>query len=261
MKNIEEMSHRQNAISWLLHALKIILGDESIRRYIILNYYPKLKKKYTRTFNAFVKERETREDKAKQIIDYCEDISTKKYTVVFTATNIQQNSLDLETHFQSYIVDNSKKLLVVIDPAFDNKKLLNAGIYMAEVSLEVVIPFFQSKEYTIQFASLTTPAQISEGDVFCQSWSLYILLHELKDNNYVHNSAFEIPKTQIDKYDMLLQFYKQIITDIPELRDNLKTEYVGEIMESTALKSNEKRMMLKFDPVKLLLSMNKYEMM
>ena len=28
------------AVSWMLHALKIVLGDESIRRYIILYYYP-----------------------------------------------------------------------------------------------------------------------------------------------------------------------------------------------------------------------------
>ena len=33
------------AISWLLHSIKILLGDESIRRYIIIKYNPDLKNK------------------------------------------------------------------------------------------------------------------------------------------------------------------------------------------------------------------------
>jgi len=264
--DIKEMKYRQKAISWLLHSLKIILGDESIRRYIILFYNPKITnsgKKYIKTFDAFVEKGETREQKAEKITEYCRGIFQKKGVIVFTATNIQVDKFDNETHYQSYIVDNNNQQLIVIDPAYDSTKENNAGIYMAEVSNEVVIPFFQSKGYTIHFINLTSPAQISAGDVFCQSWSLYILLQKIKKSEYVQNIHFEVPESQLDKYDMLLQFYKQIFNDMPELRDNLKTEYEAEIMESrgpSAPASKEKESFLSVDPADLLLSMTKYEM-
>ena len=66
------------AISWLLHSIKILLGDESIRRYIILNTIHNLKhtlKKDIRTFDPFVKKNKTRQDKYKIIEKYLSDIS------------------------------------------------------------------------------------------------------------------------------------------------------------------------------------------
>ena len=111
------MKHRQKAISWLLHSLKIILGDESIRRYIILHYNPSItnsSKKIIKTFDAFVEKGKTREQKAEKIIGYCEEICQKKGIAVFTATNIQIDKFDNETHFQSYIVDNNKQKLIIV---------------------------------------------------------------------------------------------------------------------------------------------------
>ena len=237
------MKHRQNAISWLLHSLKIVLGDEGIRRYITLFYYPEIKnraKKHMRTFNAFIQKGKTRQDKMDKIKAFCNEILKNKDTTLFTATNIQQDKFDNETHFQSFILDNNSKKMLVIDPAYDKTNENNAGIYMAEVAYEVIIPFFKNEEYTIEFINLSTPAQISEGDVFCQSWSLYILLQKLKNNEYKYDVSFEIPKQQIDKYDMLLEFYKQIFTDMPELGRNLLTEYEAEIKEATDLTKTEK---------------------
>ena len=257
------MKHKQKAISWLLHSLKIVLGDESIRRYITLFYYPEIKnksKKYMRTFNAFIPKGKTRQDKMDKIKNFCGKILQNKDITIFTATNIQRDLFDHETHFQCFILENNNKKLYVIDPAYDKTKENNAGIYMAEVAYEVIIPFFQNEEYTIDFIVLSTPAQISEGDVFCQSWSLYILLQKLKNNEYIHNTSFEIPEKQIDKYDMLLEFYKQIFTDMPELGENLLTEYTAEIQEATSLKKTEKDNYLQFEPVELLLNMSKYEM-
>ena len=54
------MKIRELAISWILHSIKIILGDEGIRRYIILNKFPNIKnnfKKAIRTFDSFVKKK------------------------------------------------------------------------------------------------------------------------------------------------------------------------------------------------------------
>ena len=257
------MKYRQKAISWMLHSLKIVLGDEGIRRYITLFYYPEIKnksKKCMRTFNTFIPKGKTRQDKIDKIKTFCEGILQNKDITVFTATNIQQDTFDNETHFQSFILSNNNKKLYVVDPAYDNKKENNAGIYMAEVAYEVVIPFFKSENYSIEFINLSTPAQICEGDVFCQSWSLYIILQKLKKNEYLVDTSFEIPEKQLDKYDMLLEFYKQIFTDMPELGENLITEYEEEIKQAKDLKITEKENYLQFDPVELLLNMSKYEM-
>ena len=258
------MKHREQAISWLLHSLKIVLGDESIRRYIILHYNPKLtnrSKKCIRTFDAFVPIGKTREDKARQIVRYCGDMAQKNDTVVFTATNIQRDKYDTETHFQSYIVDNNSKTVLVVDPAFDNTKD-GKGIYFAEVSNEVVIPFFQSIDYTTQFVCLSNPAQVSDDDIFCQSWSLYILLQQLK-NKKCGEPYVVIPFEQIEKYYVLLNFYKQIFADMPELCENLETEYEAEILETrgpNAPTKTQKQQLLSFNPIELLFSMTADEM-
>ena len=50
---------------------------------------------------------------------------------------------------------------------------------------------------------------------------------------------------------------------MPELRENLQVEYEGEILESRGpnkLSKLEKEILLKFDPVDLLLGLTKYEM-
>ena len=40
-------------------------------------------------------------------------------TIVFTATNVQRDEDDFETHFQTFIVDNDDKIVYAIDPAYD----------------------------------------------------------------------------------------------------------------------------------------------
>lgn len=260
------MEYREGAVSWLLHSMKIILGDESIRRYIILEYNPKMKntaKDVIRTFNAFVKKGDNREKKASRIVNYCNKMSQKKGTVVFTATNIQQHENDNETHFQSYILDNKNKRVIVIDPAYDKTKEGGEGIYMAEVSLKVVMPFFESKGYQVQFMDLSSPAQISDKDVFCQSWSLFILLEKLKNNEYLQDISFVIPENQLDKYDMILSFYKSIFTNLPALQDHLSIEYESEIIASKgrcAPTKKQKESILNINPYMLLMSMTKYDM-
>lgn len=85
----------------------------------------------------------------------------------------------------------------------------------------------------------------------------------LQNGKYLRDIAFDIPETQLDKYDMLLAFYKQLFTDMPELQENLRVEYEGEILESRGpnrLKKIEKEALLQVDPVEILLGLTKYEM-
>jgi hypothetical protein len=259
-EKIIDVNTRPDAISWLLHSLKILLGDEGIRRYIILHYYPKLKHdlvKDIRTFDAFVKKGTTREDKNNEIRKYLKyAIKLKKDIVVFTATNVQQHDKDIETHFQSFIIDNNKKNIYIIDPAFNKNGERFVGIYYAEVTHEVIKPFFEENGYEVNFVHLSKPAQTTTDDVFCQSWSLLILLNLLDNKNYEKNVEFTIPSKKIDKYNMLLEFYKTVFNHMPDLRANLKEEYEGSINDS-GFNKKEREVLLTYDPFDLLISMKK----
>ena len=253
---------KQVAISWLLHSIKILLGDESIRRYIIVQYFTNLKyksKKHIRTFDPFIK-KGTRQDKFDKITKYLESIENlKKDIVVFTATHVQQDINDNETHFQSFIVNNETKQVWVIDPALNKLNANLVGIYYPEITHELIKPHFEKKGYTVQFIQLSNPAQTTTDDVFCQSWSLMILLQILTNNNYTKNKEYIIPFTQEKKYEMLLNFYKKIFTENPELQDNLKIEYEGSVKELLFAKDKEKRI-LDYNPFVLLQNMTQTDM-
>lgn len=279
------MSYKKSdAISWTLHALKIVIGDESIREEILMHYHPELHKglltklrrinhgkQHIRTFNAFVKQTENDtsfddalEKKKEDMRDYLSEIVKLDGTIVFTATNIQRDADDFETHFQTFIVDNDNKTVLAIDPAYNktvlrtNKKnnilAVHQGIYYAEVTHEVIKPFFEEEnpDYDFRIVPLSHPAQIAFDDVFCQSWSLFILDSLL--SNMV--AEFEIPDKQIDKYDMILQFYKRAFNDIPTLKEYLKNEYKGEIIDNYGKTST----LLKANPAKILMAMTKADM-
>lgn len=279
------MSYKKSdAISWTLHALKIVIGDESIREEILMHYHPELHKgnltklrrinhgkQHIRTFNAFVKQTENDtsfddalEKKKEDMRDYLSEIVKLDGTIVFTATNIQRDADDFETHFQTFIVDNDNKTVLAIDPAYNktvlrtNKKnnilVVHQGIYYAEVTHEVIKPFFEEEnpDYDFRIVPLSHPAQIEFDDVFCQSWSLFIL-DSLLSNRV---AEFEIPDNQIDKYDMILRFYKRAFNDIPILKEYLKNEYKGEIIDNYGKTSP----LLKANPAKILMAMTKSDM-
>jgi hypothetical protein len=220
---------RNIAISWCLHSMKEVLGMEEIRNIIIRHFIPKLKYiDKIRTFDAFQQyDKPPFDDKKKEIIEHCKKIIKWKSLGIFTATNIQINNQDYETHYQCFIVDNKKKQVYAIDPAMDHTTETGYGIYDPTVSYEVIQPFFEKKGYTFQYIKLTNPAQINEEDVFCQSWSLYILIMVLLENKH----TIDIPKLQIDKYVILLDFYKKII-DLPDISSELDHVYKSNINEN-----------------------------
>ena len=66
---------------------------------------------------------------------------------------------------------------------------------------------------------------------------------------------------------MILEFYKQIFTDMPDLIDNLKEEYDGSINDCINSEDNddcpsedEKKELLKVDILNLLMKMTKNDM-
>jgi hypothetical protein len=218
------------AISWILHAMKEVFGMEKIRKDIIKHTYPSVKNsRYIRTFDAFQQyEKQPYNDKQNEILDYCASIIGLKHYVVFTASNIQQDTDDFETHYQTFILDNSKHILYVINPSRDLKTENGYGIYEPEVAETVVRPFFEKHGYTVKYIDLTHPAQVNTDDVFCQTWSLYILLEIMQDGVHV----VDIPKTQKGKYEVLLEFYKTCLSEVPSVAKELQHEYKMAIKEN-----------------------------
>ena len=86
-------------------------------------------------------------------------------------------------------LDNDEKKVYAIDPAYDKNADDFIGIYYAEVTHESIKPFLESKGYTFEFIPLSRPAQSTTNDVFCQSWSLLILLDMLHNNKYKEHNV------------------------------------------------------------------------
>jgi hypothetical protein len=232
---------REIAISWALDAVKDVLGTQNTRNKIIKTFFPPIKNaQHMKTFDAFQQyEYMPYNDKENEILEYCEYIILLKNYAVFTATNIQENEDDQETHYQTYIVDNNKKILYAIDPAINPKKKYGYGIYKPMITYKTIQPFFEKNGYQFQYVKLMNPAQTLTEDVFCQSWTLYILLEVLK-NGVSTGSTIEmdeilinIPKKQIDKYELLLNFYKQILV-VESISDKLNKTYKSNVKKNKA---------------------------
>ena len=250
MSKLPKVEHREQVVSWVLHSLKGVLGYEDIRKEIILSLFPSVRNpNHIKTFDAHIvytsKASYTKhyQKKVDDILKYCKSAMDLDDYVVFTATNLEEyrtkaQGRDTETHYQMFVIDNTHKTMFVIDPALKpNKK---PGIYVPQVALEIVMPFFKEHDYKTTFVPLSNPAQTDDSednaDVFCQSWSLYILL-ELLDQGDNHKDGshkfsgitVKIPKGQTKRYEILLEFYKRILTEIPSVGTVLNEEFVSEL--------------------------------
>jgi hypothetical protein len=268
VKKRDIIYNRADALSWVLHAMKNILGYEDIRKEVITFYYPTIKNsEHIKTFDAHIGDynnnrddyEDNYADKLDDLLDYCEDIMDLDDYVVFTATNIAEYrdvGKDTETHYQTFISDNKHKKLYSIDPALKpNNKI---GVYTPQIALEEIMPFYEDNGYKTQFISLKNPAQTNDtgdnADVFCQSWSLYILIYVLQKskNNDFKGIVVDIPKSQLDRYKLLLDFYKNIVTNIPSIKTVLNDEYVSELK---LYKTTGYKNLCKLEASELLLSM------
>jgi len=263
--------YREDAISWVLHSVKNVLGYEDNRKMVLQRFIPILPNiEHVRTFEATIEYKEGNkkdydkkyEKKIDELQNYCREVMQFDDYVVFTATNIEEfreDERDLETHYQMFIVDNKNRKLYVIDPAIKNGKTY--GIYIPQVAVEIIMPFFKENGFKTQFVKLKYPAQTNNSeenaDIFCQSWSLYILIEFLKDNENLENVTINIPRSQEERYDILLHFYKELFSSISTLQSDLKKEFVSEV-ERYNLENASK--IKKVNPNALLMDMRTNEM-
>ena len=120
------------------------------------------------------------------------------------------------------------------------------------ITYKTIQPFFKKNGYQFQYVKLMNPAQTLTEDVFCQSWTLYILLEVLasgvstsstlgilrqsstaSDRSKMDEILINIPKKQIDKYELLLNFYKQILV-VESISDKLDKTYKSNVKKNKA---------------------------
>jgi hypothetical protein len=244
--------YRSTAISWTLHAMKSLLGLKTVRNKIIKKFYPVIKNiAKSETFDAF--------QSPAALVDYCTEIMHYQPYVVFTASNQAEDTAEPETHYQTFYLDNVQKHLYMIDPSRKN----NAdGIYTPFIARDTIQPFYEKHGYVCEFIEMTNPAQSCVRDVFCQSWSLYILVNFLQDG--LHNVP--IPRNQMERYTVLLNFYQVIMHDLPTLKKELQKEYISELQANKNLvladgTDADYHYLLTMDPVSLLWQMQAEDML
>ncbi len=101
-----------------------------------------------------------------------------------------------------------------------------SGIYQPYIAVQTIKPFFEQKNYNVEWLHTVNTCQIDANDVFCQSWSLYLQVM------YFNAPQIEIPEDQYGKYELLLKFYKRITLAIPEFCENLNTLYYNQITKN-----------------------------
>jgi len=236
-------------VSWVLYSLREVLGYEHIRTSILKSELVSAKSPtiiYGPTFSQ--------EYNPNDLESYLSSVlKLKNKRVLFTASNLPDIQTQ-ETHYQTYIVDTSKKTVLMIDPA---RKSSGKVIYTPIVSRTVVRPYFENAGYTVSWIDTSSACQIKLHDVFCQSWSLYLQIQAILNPGV----RIDIPKSQNKKYELLLNFFQKIIT-YSDVCGELKTEFKALITTAKPknITATEKKYMLLQDPCLTLRQMSPTDM-
>lgn len=177
----DELKNQEiNISSWITFALRSLMTYGDIRNRILTQQLEKTNKldifDLGETFPYLEKK-----DKP-EVEEYLSQLSKDKISI-FTASNFvdPSDNKDLETHFQSFIYHPIQKKLYIIDPA-----LHFGSEYQREIANQVIIPYF-IKNYGLNEKNdiklVSNYCQMSTRDVFCQTWTLILLLREISKNN------------------------------------------------------------------------------
>lgn len=246
--------------SWVLDALRRVMGFEDMRN-TILSYFLKNTEDVVlgRTFGM--------ENTETEVVKYLKKItgktlSNKKY-LLFTASNQASQG---ETHYQAFVVDYVSKKLWVIDPASVEGK---QGIYDAYVATLTIMPFFKKLGWKTGFVKLTNACQSTTDDIFCQTWSLWLLIKFINILLHDKPKTITISKSLFVRYRRLLRFYKECI-DVPGVCEELRRTYQETIQTSEYLVQGEKtkkgkdkvvKYYLSYDPCAQVRAMNEMDLM
>jgi hypothetical protein len=197
--------------SWVIYSIRRTIGEADVRNELLSHYLPKDSKRVLGpTFVLIYKGKKSEEDQQRkyyaEIEKYLDKITKptqKGKTFLFTVANPPSLEGPPETHYQTVVVVNSDSpSATFIDPAHlpDGKE----GIYAPYAVTDCVRPFLERKGYSTQWLPVTHAAQTDEEDVFCQSWSLYLL----KEHILRPMAPVQVPSSQSERYKTILDFWK-----------------------------------------------------
>jgi hypothetical protein len=209
------------------------MGLEDIRNAILKKFCQHTQKRplvFGKTFGS--------ESQTRHVLDYVQELLIK-YThtstlVVFHGINPPQSG---ETHYQTFLLDFETHTALVIDPAMTWKKsqgkyIQEPGTYKPFLALNTLLPFLKTHSFETSFMRTTHPCQDCEDDIFCQSWTMYVLVQFLCQRR---TQPITIPCDQVKRYRILLRFFQQIFSLIPELCDELSAIYIHNMKHHRAI--------------------------
>jgi hypothetical protein len=217
--------------SWILFTLREVMGDSLVRNFLINSFVTESK---IPNFYDIEMPFEALRQNNTTVTKLCKNIiaNNTHNIFIFTGTNLP-DKITRETHYNIFIVDKINKTVRAIDPAIKPKNKMGIqryGIYHPFLALETIFPFFIKNGYTTDFIQLKNPAQTSHDDVFCQTWTLIILelWLSLIATKGIDNRV-EFSPLKIKKYNILLEFYKKIIFNYPDIATMLNENYINNI--------------------------------
>lgn len=235
------------AVSWVVHCIKNVMGYDDVRKSVLKYLIPDIQNlSYSATFSGL------EEDYQNIITKYILNKATKKSPyVVFTTANPSSEDKEFpETHYQFFYVDNVNHVIYSIDPAsVYNPKTgkVKRGVW-EPIASEGMINYLKKNtidghRYTLEYVKTSHPAQTSQNDVFCQTWSLLLMVEFIKQTHTTPPSpagyrqiVIDVPEDERVRYQKIIDFY-HLVTDIPVLGgkprekicDILTTEYQQEL--------------------------------
>lgn len=213
------------AVSWVLYSIREVMGLADIRREVLHALLPTSTRGLVELGETFGSE-----SKPEDLTSYLKATTTtqarpqklERRYLVFSGINRAQHG---ETHYQGFIVDRAEKKIYIADPAWLGTQ---PGIYKPFLAQQQVIPFYSARGYASEFIRTTHPCQTSTDDVFCQSWTLYLMMEFLK-RKVSNASPIPIPPSTIRRYGILLKFYRSVLERVPQASEDLHSTYLYHI--------------------------------
>jgi len=223
--------------SWIIRALRTTIGFSDVRVEILKHY---LQHRYHDKVE-YCKDTFTIGVPIENLCDYLDHVlnlinNSKDKILLFTCNNNVGITTEdnIETHYQTFVVYTKSKKIIMIDPSRERREI---GIYSPHAAMFVFFYLSSRSKCDIKFnwLNLSSPCQIDyskshdDDDVFCQTWSLFLQLQVM----LLDSDTIDIPNKLDEKYTILVDFYKEIMINVPFFKEELVKIWKGDKKEKT----------------------------
>ena len=193
--------------SWILYSLRELLGTQVVRNRL-------LKIVYSKKPNIVIGKTFGSESSYKDLGTYVKKILNNKTKKLyfFTSSNLSSDYRgEFQTHYQTFVLDKMNKKLYAYDPSYDARS--DKSLYKT-IATDFLNNLVEKYGYTTYKISPGEAMQISKQDVFCQTWSLMVQGQIKFDPETfdIDIPLYSAVKNQSDRYKILLEFYKAILS-------------------------------------------------